>query len=417
MPFLSELLGRPVVDAAGQRLGKLADLIVPAAVDYPVVKALVVADGRQRRLLPWEVVHQVEPQAVRLAAAEPDLPAYQPSEHDVYLASQVLDRQIIDINGTQVVRVNDLHLARTNGHYRLLSVDVSLAGLLRRLGLERPVARLLSVFGKELPRRVIAWQDVDPIESGPSGVRLRVPREDLARLHPADLAEIVGQLDQYHSDQVLAQLDAEQAAETVEEVAPQRRATLIEHMDDERAAAVLAEMAPDAAADLLADLDPLRAQAILERLSPEAAAAVHELLGYPEDSAGGLMTTEYIAVPSHLTAEETIALLREQAREIDNVYSVYVVDPEERLLGALTLRDLIIAPPTAYIREVMRRDVPRVRLTDSRAEVARAIAKYNLLAVPVVDAQDRLQGIVTVDAVLDELLPAGWKQRVPRLFR
>lgn len=418
MPYLSEVIGRPVRDAAGQVVGRLADLIVPAEVDFPPVTALAIKRPEGGAVaVPWEAA-ELEPAGdVRLRVPATELPAYQPTERDLSLARQVLDRQIIDLHGTRVVRVNDLQLTRTNGQFRLVSVDVGAPGVLRRLGLERPVRALANLLGLHLRDQVIAWHDVNPVESGPSGLKLRVTAEDLARLHPADIAEIVSQLDQQRGEEMIQALDAETAAETLQQFEPDVQTAVIEGLDDERAADILEEMGPDDAADVLGDLSHDRAAAILRRMDPEDARDVRELLGYPEESAGGIMTTEYVTVPPNVTAGAAIELVRQQAAELDNVYYIYVVDEDERLLGVLSLKDLIVSPPEARIADRMHRDLISVDVATPQEEVARKIAKYNLLALPVVDEENRLQGIVTVDDAMDIILPVAWKKRLPRIFR
>lgn len=413
MPFMSELLGRPVRDAAGRIVGKLTDIIVPGDVDYPTVRAvcLTAPDGASR-LVPWSALRVTGDDQLTLAQPLDETPEYQPAEQDLFLARQVLDRQIIDINGTRVVRVNDLQLTRTNGSLRLVSVDVSTPGLLRRLGLERPLSRL----GLRFPPRVIAWQDINAVESSPSGVKLKVPREDLARLHPADIAEIVSQLDQYHGGEVLRALDAEKAAETLGEFAPDLQVAMLEALDNEQAADILEEMDPDDAADVLGDMRAERAEAILAAMDAEDARDVRELLGYPEDTAGGIMTNEFVTVPPDVTVAEAIELVRRQAAEVGDLFYIYVTGPDDRLLGVLSLKELILADPNARVWDVMHHDLVTVDVRRPQQEVARLIAKYNLLALPVVDEEQRLLGIVTVDDAIDIILPVAWKKRLPRIF-
>jgi Mg/Co/Ni transporter MgtE len=187
-------------------------------------------------------------------------------------------------------------------------------------------------------------------------------------------------------------------------------------MEPERAADILEEMEPDDAADILGDLEPEKAQDLLSRMETEEADDVRELLTYEDDTAGGLMTTDLVTVPPNVTAEEAIRLVRSQAAEMDNVYYVYVVDDGEHLLGELSLRELIVANPNTSIGRVMHRELIRGRLDDSQEEIARMIAKYNLLSLPIVDDEGRLKGIVTVDDAMDVILPDDWKARLPRIY-
>ncbi len=412
--YVSQLLGSDVLDPDGRAVAKVTDLIVAAETDFPPVDAVVVkpANGALRSVS-WASVRVLGPSSLGLAAPLERVAPHEMSERDLSLARQVLDRQIIDTNGVRVVRVNDLELARTDGQLRLVGIDVSTAGLLRRLWM----GRLLSALGVRPSAPSIAWQDVEPVESGEAGVKLRVPREDLARLHPADLAQILAQLDQVHGQEVLAELDDEAAADALGEVDEALQVALIKGLDAERAADILEEMDPDEAADLLGDLEPERAQDLLSRMEADEAADVRALLAYGDEVAGGLMTPDYVAVPPEVSAEAAIGLVRQAAAELESIYEVYVTDAAGKLLGVLSLKELIGAEPGAPIGQVMQTEVVQAQVDDPQEEVARLIARYNLLALPIVDASGVLQGIVTVDDAMDVILPEQWKARVPRVYQ
>jgi magnesium transporter len=295
-------------------------------------------------------------------------------------------------------------------------VDVGAAGLLRRLGLEGPWRTLARNLRLPVPERYIDWEDVDPLESTIAGVRLRVPHAKLAQLHPSDLASIIDQLTPRDRAGVLAALDDESVADAMEEMEPDTQVDVLEDLAPERAADILEEMSPDDAADLVADLDQDTRDEILSLMEKDEVEDVRELLGYPEDSAGGIMTTEFIAVAEHLTAAEAIDRLRELEPDAETIYYVYVTDDDGRLVGVLSLRDLIVAAPAVTIGSVMIREPVAVYVLAGQEEVAEVVAHYNLLAVPVVDDQERLMGIVTVDDAIDTVIPTAWKKRLPRVF-
>src|SRR5215831_12860447 len=257
MQYVSELIGAPVRDPDGRVVARVADLLVPADADYPAVDAVALkpANG-DPRTVPWSALRVLEDGNLSLAGPLSDAPTFDPPPHELSLARQVLDHQIIDINGVRVVRVNDLQLAPSDGTYRLVGVDVSTAGLLRRMG----AMRVLTALGVRLTPKAIAWEAIEPVESGEAGVKLRVSHEDLARLHPSDIAQIISQLDQHHVQEVLETLDDEAAADTIQEVSPDLQLALIRGMEPERAADILEEMEPDDAADILGDLEPEHAQ-------------------------------------------------------------------------------------------------------------------------------------------------------------
>jgi Mg2+ transporter MgtE len=283
--------------------------------------------------------------------------------------------------------------------------------LLRRVGAEGLAERVVGLAGQKLPRGIIPWHLVEPLGAQDANVRVTVPRTKLALLHPADIADIVEEMTVDERRAVFEQLDIETAAETLSEVEPEMQASIVSDLEQERAADILDEMAPDEAADLLQDLPEERREELVELMEKDEAADVEELLSYPEDSAGGIMTTDFIALPAQLTAGGAIDKLRELQPDAELTYYLYVVDSQGRLDGVISLRDLVVAKPTTPISEVMDRNVLKVDATSPKEEVAALIAKYNLLALPVVDARRKLLGTVTIDDVVDIMLPRGWKKR------
>jgi Mg2+ transporter MgtE len=328
-----------------------------------------------------------------------------------------MDKQIVDIDGRKVVRVNDLRLDEIEGTLRLVAVDVGASGLLRRLGIEGAYRVIARNLGLTVPERYIDWHDVDPVESSISSLKLRVPHGGLAELHPADLASIIDQLGRRDRAGIIASLDNEAAAEAIEEMEPETQVEILEELEPSRAADILEEMSPDDAADLVADLSDEARTEILALMEREEAAEVQSLLAYPEDTAGGMMTTEYVAVDAGLTTGATIERLRELEPDAETIFYVYVTDGDGRLVGVLSLRDLIVARPSSSIADVMIPEPVAVNVLARKGEVADMVAHYNLLAVPVLDDDGHLEGIVTVDDAMDIVLPAGRRRRLPRITR
>jgi magnesium transporter len=416
MLYLSQLVGRPILDAQGERIGRIADLIVALGDRYPPVTGLVAQTGRPRIFLPWSSVASLDASGARLSTRTIDIGHFVQRPNEILLRGDLLDKQIVDIDGRKVVRVNDLRLDEIAGAFHLVAVDVGASGLLRRFGLEGPfrtIARNLSVPGVD---RFIDWEDVDPVESSVASVKLRIPHQRLAALHPADLAQILDQLTPRDRAGVLATLGDEAVADAMEEMEPENQVDVLEDLEPARAADILEEMSPDDAADLVADLSEESRQEILALMERDEADEVQELLGYPEDVAGGLMTTEYIALPETLTAAEAIDRLRELEPDAETIYYLYVTDDEERLVGVLSLRDLIVSPPDQPVGRFMHREPIAVDAFAPQEEVAEVVAHYNLLAVPVVSETGRLEGIVTVDDAIDTVIPTAWKKRLPRVF-
>ncbi|MFL5757401.1 MAG: magnesium transporter MgtE N-terminal domain-containing protein [Chloroflexota bacterium] len=414
MLYLSQAIGRPVLDADGEPVGKVDDLIVALGDRYPPVTGLVMATDRRRIFLPWSSVARFDDAGARLSNDRIDITKFQQRPDEIRLRAELLDKQIVDIDGRKVVRVNDLRLDDVEGRLHLVAVDVGAAGLLRRLGIERGYRVLARNLRLPTPERYIDWEDVDPVETSVASIKLRVPHAGLTELHPADLATIIDQLAPRDRAGVLAALDDEAAADAIEEMEPDTQVEVLEGLAPERAADILEEMSPDDAADLVADLSDETREELLALMERDEADELGGLLAYPEDTAGGMMTTEFVAVPAHLTAAQTIDRLRELEPDAETIYYVYVVDDEAHLVGVLSLRDLIVARPETTIAEVMIDDPVAVALDADHDDVASVVARYNLLAVPVVDAERHLVGIVTVDDAIDTILPASWRRRVSR---
>jgi magnesium transporter len=416
MLYLSRVIGRPVSDGQGAPIGKVDDLIVALGDRYPPVTGLVVVAARRRIFLKWSAVESLDETGARLSTRTIDIGPFHQRPNEILLRTDLLDRQIVDIDGRRVVRVNDLRLDEVAGDLHLVAVDVGASGLLRRLGLERPVRAVVGRTGRAMPERYIDWEDVDPVESSVASVRLRVPHKGLAELHPADLADILDQLSPTDRAGILASMADEDLADAIEEMEPEAQVEIMEDLHPSRAADILEEMSPDDAADLVAELDQETRDEILAHMEQDEAEEVQELLSYGEDTAGGIMTTQFVALAEHLTADQAINRLRHLEPEAETIYYVYVTDDSGRLAGVLSLRDLIVARPDSPIGDVMTRDPVAIAIDASQEEAAEVIAHYDLLAVPVVDAENHLLGIITVDDAIDTVIPGTWKRRLPRVF-
>jgi magnesium transporter len=415
MIFLSDFLRAEIVDNRQRRVGRVADLVVRMADPFPVIDGVVLR-GRQQLFLPWAQVRSFEGKELALKTAREETGAGPVEAGAVWLARDIMDKQIVDTDGHRVVRVNDLQLSAVKGTLLLVGVDIGGRGLLRRLGLEDLGKSLAHAARRDWAQQLIAWDAVDTVESNLESVKLRISHQKLAKMHPADIAEVADRLSARQRDAIFASLDDEVAADTLQEMDPEDQVEILERLDPERAADILEEMDPDEAADLLADLPEERAEALLEKMREDEAEDVEELLAYRENSAGGLMTTEYVTVTSDLTAAEAIERIRALEPEAESIYYIYVVDRHENLTGVLSLRDLIVAQPRVPVEEFMNQNVVSVSLGASDREVAEVIRKYNLLAVPVVDVDDHLEGIVTVDDVMETLLAGAGKRRLMRMF-
>jgi magnesium transporter len=399
-----------VIEPNGTEVAKLADLAVVPQGQFPAVQWAVLATPSGERIVRWSELAQ-EIGHLRLRGRLENITDATLPQGALRLSRDLMDKQVVDTHGAKVVRVNDLQLSEVDGQLRLVGADVGLRGLLRRIGAEHFAERVVGLAGQKLPRGIIPWHLVEPIAGSDANVRVTVPRTKLALLHPADIADIVEEMSVDERRAVFQELDIETAAETLSEVEPEMQASIVSDLDEERAADILDEMAPDEAADLLQDLPEERREELVDLMQKEEAADVEELLSYPEDSAGGIMTTDLIALPAQLTAGGAIDRLRELQPEPELTYYLYVIDGQGRLDGVISLRNLVVAKPETPISEIMDRNVMKVDATSPKEEVASLIAKYNLLALPVVDARRKLLGTVTIDDVVDIMLPRGWRKR------
>ncbi len=417
MPYISELIGKPVADVDGIRVGYLRDIVAGTrgSMAHPQVVALEVKRASGVVLVPFTEAAALVAPAIPLLRTLDAVAPYSPAENDLFLVRDVLDQQIIDVNDVRVVRVNDLELTRVNGVFYLANVDIGSSGLLRRLGLLRKKARPRRSAGPGRSPGIISWDDVEPISKNRQ-LRLKVPGEKITELHPADLAEIISDLGRADGSTLLESLDPKTAAGALEEVEPDFQASLVKSMPDEKVADVLEEMSPDEAADLLAELPEARSESLLDMMGKQDAADVRKLLSYPDDSAGGLMTTEFITVTAASNASQVMKTIRHSAHEAETIFYVYVTDRKKHLDGVFSLKELVLAEPKTPVSQFMHERVVSVNLRDSQDEVAQVVSKYNLLAVPVVDDEGRLHGIVTADDALDKIIPTAWKKRLPRLY-
>jgi len=417
MPFqsgyLSEIIGRSVI-VDGERtttVGRLVDFVVNEPGEhFPKVSSVVVKTRDGDRVAPIEDVVDIDRDG-RLVVARAPTTATSPADEALSLVEDLFDKQIVDVHGRKVVRINDIELAQTGGALRVVAADIGLSGLLRRMGVGKILPRLLG----RVPRTIIAWNNVAPIDDmNPNMIRLEVEEHRLARLHPSELAAIISDLSASDASRIVRQLDDETAADALEHLDADTQRSILEDLGTERAADIIEEMDADDAADLLGDLPEEQQAELFAEMEPETAVELRQLVRYEDDTAGGLMTTDYVWIFPHRTIGATIAKIREIGPESEFVYYLYVTDHDKTLLGVLSLRTLLLSSPDTPISEVMDTEIVSVSPLTPAEDVAGIIAQYDLLACPVVDDQHRMLGIVTVDDAIDAIIPEKVKNRLPR---
>lgn len=402
--FLSELISDPVVDRVQENIGRIRDVIITLGEVFPKVTGFLVAlagEKKEEKIILIGDIDLVGRQFISTRTTKDRVPMTSLREGEVLLLRDVADQQIVDLEGARVIRVNDLKLAKVNEDVRLIAADVGVSGMLRRLGLLGFVGWLFALLGKRVPEQMIGWDHVQNL----SGGQIAVPSKTITDLHPADVAQIISQVETEKRTEIFSALSEKTAAEALHELEPMLGAVLISTLDTKRALGVLNKMPVDETADIIGDLPIEKAEDLLRLMPVRKANEVRKLLKHRDETAGGLMTTEFITLPIHLTVEQGIARLREIAPAAETIYYLYVVDELERLAGVLSLRSLIVAPPDKPIAEIMLKN-PIVFSTEmNQREVADTFSKYNLLAVPVVDHERKILGIITIDDVMDLILP------------
>jgi CBS domain-containing protein/sporulation protein YlmC with PRC-barrel domain len=409
--FISEILKKFVLDPKGDELGRVKDFVVVRGEPLPKISSIIIERKKGLLNLPWTVLNIFNKRIISANVYGDALQPYELDEKDLLLVRDILDKQIVDVNGVKVVRVNDVKLEGYDTEAVLLAVDVGMRGILRRLGFERGGEDLMRLFKKHLPYNLISWNYIQPFEPKLTKISLTVPRQMLSELHPADIADIISQVSHKEGATFFKDLDVDVAAEALSELKPETQVDIITGMDTDKAADIIEEMPPDEAADILSDLPVDKAKEILESIEKEEAEDIQELLSHEEDTAGGLMTNVFIAYPPETTVRKAIENFKKDAEEIEIVYYIYVIDPDEKLLGIVSLRDLLLADLDAKLSDIMETKVKTVTPETDEMEVAEIISKYNLVALPVVDIEGFMFGIVTVDDVLDRILPPSAKRK------
>ena len=407
MNYFSEMLRLPVVDAAGEKIGVVNDLGIATGEVFPRVTALAFqGPGKTPFMISWrKYVERFDEDGVYLKYPATDIRFSYLQPDEVLLARDIMNKQIVDTQGMKVVRVNDIKLSATgDNQLRLLGAEVGARGLLRAIHplFERVSVKVAQMLGKPLAEDIIAWSYMDLLERSTKQIKLSVSHKTLSELHPADIADIIEQLDPRLRTQVFAQLDTEQAAEAITELDDDELMTeMLEGLSDREASTMLATMDPDDAAALIEELDYEKAEKLLRLMGVKEEKAIRNLLGYEEDTAGRIMTNQFVALPATATVQDAIDALRGLDEDFESIYYVYTTDVEGALTGVLSMRSLVVAEHTDRLKDLAYRDVVWVAPDLDQELVADEMTKYDLVAIPVCDENRHILGIVTVDDALD----------------
>jgi CBS domain-containing protein len=411
--YLSQILGKKYLSADGSVLGKIRDFLIdqnslPGKEAEPVrprVLAVRVKKGNNVRILDFssfeikKFKRKLYITCLEVRDVSPDT-----FSNCLWLAENIQDKQIVDINGRKLVRVNDIRLVMIPSGTFAIAVDVGIDGLLRRIGIDRPIQSLLDPFSIDIPGKFILWDDIEAVDFTNASIKLSKSSSRLNTLHPSDLADIIEDLDKASRTYVFASLDEEKAADVLEELEPHAQIQIVESLPVEKVADVLEKMPADEVADLLDALAEDKAEKLLEEMEKESSEEVRELLEYRDKHVGSLMSTDYYAFNEDLTVAEILDELRRQQPEPAHIYSIIVTDKYDRFLSAISLGEIVIADPAVHLKEIMKKNAICVYDDDNVDSLAELVSKYNLLAVPVINKERYMEGIVVVEDIVEDLL-------------
>lgn len=402
--YFSEIAGKRIIGPDGNVIGRLKDLIADRSSVHSDIIAAQIEAGGNKQIVDFRTFHITrQNKGIELSCSE--LRPYSlEGVNVIFFANNVLDRQIVDINGRKLVRVNDIHFATKSGVTFVVAADVGFEGILRRLSVSGFIAKLVKPFKATLPGHLILWDDVETIGLGHSGIKLNKETTNLNRLHPSDLADILEDLDRNTRIEVFSSLDSEKAADVLEEMERDVRENLLESIPIEKIADLLEIMPADEAADILDEVTEAKAEEILNEMEEEASHEVRELMEYEANEVGSLMTTDFVSFRDHNTVDDTLRKLREVKPESDMIYYLYIVSDDGKLEGIVSLRDIVVAQPDTVLKNIMKSDMVFVRDEDEIDSLGEIVSKYNLLAVPVVDANNLLLGMVIINDIMYTLL-------------
>jgi magnesium transporter len=403
--FLTELLGLKVFDLKGRRIGVVKDAAIVPLVDPVRVDRYLIGGGAA-----WLTVRHDQIQSISLDGIhlrDENLTPYHSDEYMLRMARDLLDQQIIDAHGRKVVRVTDVTFdIHRNGGDQLwvLDIDVGVRSVFRRIVQGVLPPRLVRRLQEPLPPRSIRWEFCNILEPDPQRrLKLNISNRLLEDMHPADLADIVEDLSPDDREAIFENIDSEVAADALTEVDPEIQASILESLETEKAAEIVEEMAPDEAADVLSELHEDTSKEILDEMEHEPKTDVRELLEFEEDTAGGMMNTEYVALPETATVADAIQALKNNEELLESLNTLFLIDHEEHLKAAVPLARLFLHEGSILLKSLAMETLIEVTVEEQQDRVTELFDKYNLLALPVVGEDNKLAGVITADDIISVL--------------
>jgi CBS domain-containing protein/sporulation protein YlmC with PRC-barrel domain len=411
--YLSGITGKEVFGADGDAIGVIRDLLVnavPSGQNDPnqqLITGIKLKIGKETKFYSFKTFRVVKARELINVTCF-DLIELSNDEviNGLLLVENILDKQIVDLNGRKLVRVNDVRLATLPAGTFAVAVDIGIEGLLRRIGISIPIKKILSLFRINIPSKYILWDDVQAIDFSNLNIKLSKSFAKLHTLHPSDLADILEDLGKKSSMSVFSSLDEEKAADVLEELESRAQVHMVENLPLDKMADVLEKMPADEVADILDELEDDKAEMLLNEMEAESSKEVRELLEYEDDMVGSLMTTDYLSFTADLTVAEVLVEMRAKKPEAVELYNLFVVEQNDELIGNFNLRDLVVAEPLLTVNQIMKSKPVYLFDKQKVSAIAEIISKYNLLAVPVVDETFQLQGMVVIDDIVEDLIRA-----------
>ncbi|MCX6283714.1 MAG: CBS domain-containing protein [Bacteroidetes bacterium] len=411
--YFSQFAGRKFFDPVGEPLGKISDFLIDVRAwsveskepQRPRVIAIKVKQGKDLKSYEFNSfeIRKYKGQMQLICRELKELNT-DTLQNCIWLNENILDKQIVDLEGRKLVRVNDVRMVMIPSGTYALAVDVGIEGLLRRLGALKPISKFVESFGFSLPDRMILWDDIEAVDFSNSSIKLSKTSSKLNTLHPSDLADIIEDLDKASRAYVFSTLDEEKAADVLEELEPEVQAHIVESLPLDKVADVLELMPADEVADIMDELGVKKAEELLNEMEHESSKEVRELLEYPDKVVGSIMSTDYMTFSADLTVEETFRALRKEKPEPSYIYSIFVVDKKDKLISAISLGELVISDPLLTLGQVMKPNPVMVYDDDDIDSLAEIVSKYNLLAVPVINRSLEMEGVVVIEDIVEDLL-------------
>lgn len=411
--YLSEALHRDIYDEYGDCIGKLTDIYVTTGDGYPKAIGYKVKSGGEVYNYEFRNVEFFNENG-KIQIKARGVKDIIPRAYSYLLSKHLLDKQIVDVNGKKVVRVNDLRIASIANEIRVIAVETGLLALSRRYGIGWLIQVMYKLLRKQPNNKIVMWDDVESLEMVEDSLKISVPYKKISELHPADIADILEEVDLKYRNKIFESLDKHLAADTLEEIDPEIQADILETMNQSKVPDILSNMSNDEIADILEELDEEAAEKLLMNLESDDVEKVRDLMKYEEETVGSIMNTDFVALNVNITAGETIELLKELKPDEEISHYIYITDQNERLQGVLTLNDLVFSNSNVKLKEIMKTEPIVLRDNEELDSAMSKFVKYNLITIPVIDNEEKLQGIVIINDIIEEVFEDKLKKKFKR---